>query len=81
MSVDHGKIVFLVLLDLSGAFDKVDHNILSSWLENMFIGQNIKCVLMFYLCYLEYHSVHFFTISVCNGVLAQPNRVKYYLLF
>ena len=36
MSIDRGKPVILVLLDLLAAFDTVDHNVLFSRLKNMF---------------------------------------------
>ena len=36
MSIDQGKPVILVLLDLSATFDTVDHNVLFSRLKEMF---------------------------------------------
>ena len=36
MSIDQGKPVILVLLDLFAAFDKVDNNVLFSRLKDMF---------------------------------------------
>jgi len=36
MSIDQGKPVILVLLEVSAAFDTVDHNVLISRLRDMF---------------------------------------------
>ena len=36
MSIDQGKPVIIVLLDLSAVFDRVDHNALFSGLKDLF---------------------------------------------
>ena len=54
MSIDQGKTVILVFLDLSIAFDRVDHNALFSRLKDMF-GLSGK-VLEWFQSYLEQRS-------------------------
>jgi len=69
MSIDQDKPVILVLLDLSAAFDIVDHNVPFSRLKDMFglLGK----VLEWFQCYLVYHRVQFLVIwfSQCIPVL------------
>jgi len=51
MSIDQGQPVILVLLDLSAAFDTVDHNVFFSRLKDMF-GLSGK-ILEWFRSYLE----------------------------
>jgi hypothetical protein len=53
-AVDEGNRVFLILLDLSAAFDTVDHSILLSFLED-YIGLS-DAVLNIFRTYLEYRT-------------------------
>ena len=55
MSIDQGKPVILVLLDLSAAVYTVDHNVLFSRLKYMF-GLSGKEVLEWFRSYLEQRS-------------------------
>jgi len=64
MSIDQGKPVILVLLDLPAAFDTVEHNVLLSRLKDMF-GLSGK-VLEWFRSYLEQRSQK---VSV-HGVLS-----------
>jgi len=64
MSIDQGKPVILVLLDLSAAFDIVDHNVLFSRLKDMF-GLSGR-VLEWFRSYMEKRSQR---VSV-HGVLS-----------
>ena len=64
MLIDQGKPVILVLLDLSAAFDTVDHDVLFSRLKGMF-GMSGK-VLEWFRSYLEQHSQR---VSV-HGILS-----------
>jgi len=50
MSIDQGKPVILVLLDLSVAFDTVDHNVLFSRLKDMF---GLSAKVLWFRSYLE----------------------------
>ena len=48
MSTDQGKPVIRVLLDLSDAFDKVDHKVFFSWLKDMFGNNNLSSLFTSY---------------------------------
>ena len=69
MSIDLGKPVIFVLLDLSAAFDTVDHNVLFSRLKDMF-GLSGK-VLEWFQSYLEQRSQR---VSV-HGILSDIQLV------
>ena len=64
MSIDQGKPVILVLLDLSAAFDRVHHNVLFSRLKDMFCLSGK--VLEWFRSYLEQRSQR---VSV-HGILS-----------
>ena len=60
-AVDKGRGVCLILLDLSGTFDTVDHTILCNFLENH-IG-------------LGGHALDFFNCTWLTGLNVYPSRV------
>jgi len=73
ISIDQGKPVILVLMDLPAAFDTVDHNVLFCRLKGMFdlSGRVLEWFrsylfmvfyLMFSFCYLVYHKVQLLVI-------------------
>ena len=64
MSIDQGKPVLLVLLDLIAAFDTVNHNALFSRLKNMF-GLSDKVLELF----RSYMKQRFQRVSV-HGILS-----------
>ena len=69
--IDEQKVCMLVLLDLSAAFDTVDHEILLSRLENRF--GITGTALAWYKSYLSGRSQQ---VSV-NGVLSEPQTLMY----
>ena len=88
MSIDQGKPLILVHLDLSAAFDTVDHNVLLSKLKDMF-GQSGK-VLEWFRSYLKQRShgilsdIQFLLSGLPQGsvlgplgIIAQQYGVKY----
>ena len=70
-AIDNNKIIMLVLLDLSAAFDTIDHALLLSRLEHRF-GVKSKA-LAWFKSYLSERK-QFVTI---NGVRSSPRNLKY----
>ena len=87
--VDHGKVVLVVLLDMSAAFDTVEHSILLNRLESHF---GIKgSVLSWYESYFEKRSVrvtikntvsdeHTLTYSLPQGSIIGPQGFIMYTI-
>ena len=70
-AMDHGKVTALILLDLSAAFDTVDHMILLHRLEHWFGISGIA--LDWFKSYLQNR-----TQSVwCNGVHSESNKMNF----
>jgi len=67
MSIDQGKPVILVLLDLSDVFDTVDHNVFFSMLKDMF-GLSGK-VLEWFRSYLVQRSQRVSVHGILSDVL------------
>ena len=60
LTLDNQYCILLVLLDLSCAFDTIDHNIIMSHLSNIDItGVHIDCI----KSYLTHHQFKYITLS------------------
>jgi len=68
-SIDDGKVVPLVVLDLSAAFDTVDHDILLEVLQNRFLINDIPP-----LCFHSYLTDWTLSINV-NGLQSTCSAV------
>jgi hypothetical protein len=86
-SLDHGNAVLMVLLDMSAAFDTVDHNILLARMESRF-GMTGK-VISWYETYLKnrttkvvikdtYSAEHCLTYSLPQGSIIGPQGFTLY---
>ena len=70
-AIDQGKAAYLILLDLSAAFDTIDHEILLKYMETYLgIGGTVLNWFRSYLCNRK-QSV------VIDGVASQPSTLKY----
>ena len=70
-SADEGKVPILTLLDLSAAFDTLDHSILLARLSDMF-GISGKA----FQCFTSYLSDRFQSVSV-NGRVSSQKKLHY----
>ena len=87
--VDHGKVVFLVLLDMSAAFDTVDHSILLrrlkfyfgidgsvlSWYKSYFDQRNVRVAIK-----NDMSSEHKLTYSLPQGSIIGPQGFIMYTI-
>jgi len=79
MSIDQGKPVLVVLLDLSAVFDRVDHNVLFSRSKTCSVCQvqrSQKMSVFGIWCATEFSS---WSSGFHNGIIAQRYDVKYHL--
>ena len=85
LAMDRGEVISLILLDLSAAFDTVDHSILLHRLQHWF-GLHGTSWLVFILSHLTFSSslhpkFHFIFLNLSCGVPQVPSLAHFFSLF
>ena len=70
---DNGKIFLVLLLDMSAAFDRIDHKLLLKVLKN---SCGIDKLVLNWLSYLNHLNHRFFSVNI-NDSFSDPDSMSY----